>query len=300
MRESPVFNTLCYVNSPFAITREAIEIGMGARELLGLPFRLSAMPVMGSATPVTIVGALAQNTAECLACNVVTLALDDRVSGWTETPVGLDMRAGASTVNGPDVQLLRPATRQMAAHVFGGEYTGMGSLNTSAKAPGAQAVLDKGMDAMWGFCTGLRSFASLGILATSDAASVTQLMLDLEIVDHFRRLARGVACDEERLAEELIREVAPRGAYFLEQEHTARHFREELWLPELLDRRTPMAWAADPTTMLDGARAKARRVMAEAENRCPLSDEQRRQVMAIVAEADAAPRASAGRNGGAG
>ncbi len=287
VRANPVFNTLCYVNSPFMISREAIDIGMRARELLGLPFRLSSMPVMGTAAPVTIAGTLALATAECLACNAVTLALDDRLSGWTETPVGFDMRAGASTANGPDVQLLRLAARQMAAYVFGGEYTALAGLGTTAKVPCAQAVLDKGLDAMWGLCAGMRSFASLGILAASDVASITQLMVDLEMVGHLQRLARGVVADDEHIAEPLSSEVAPRGAYFLEQEHTARHFRDELWLPELMDRRTPMAWAADPMDMLDAARAKARRVLEQAENRSPLSDEQRRQVSAIVAEADA-------------
>jgi len=39
--------------------------------------------------------------------------------------------------------------------------------------------------------------------------------------------------------------------------------------------------------MLDSARAKARRMVAQAENRCPLSDEQRRMLQEIVSEATA-------------
>ena len=162
----------------------------------------------------------------------------------------------------------------------------MAGLSTSAKAPSAQAVLEKALEGMWGLANGVRSFASLGILATSDAASITQLMLDLEIVGYLARLAQGLEAGAGAIAEELSAEVAPRGAYFLEQEHTARHFRSELWLPELLDRRTPMAWAADPAEMLDAARRKAARVLAEAENRSPLSDEQRRAIAGIVAAAD--------------
>lgn len=286
VRDHPVFNTICYLNSPFMISREAIEIGMGARELLGQPFRLSSMPVLGTAMPVTIAGMLALATAECLACNAVTLALDDRLSGWTETPVSFDMRAGAAVATGPEVNLLRLAGRQMAAHLFGGQYSAMAGLSTSAKAPGPQALMEKALEGMWGLANGVRSFASLGILAASDAASVTQLMLDLEIVSFLTRMAQGVAASAEEVAEELSAEVAPRGAYFLDQEHTARHFRRELWLPELLDRRTPMAWAADPAEMLDAARRKAGRVVAEAENRSPLSDEQRRAIAGIVAAAD--------------
>ncbi len=84
----------------------------------------------------------------------------------------------------------------------------------------------------------------------------------------------------------VLLEVAPTGAYFLNHEHTARHFRRETWLPDLVDRRVPIAWLSDPKTMLDNARAKARRVAAEARNQCPLSEEQKRQVQAIVTEAD--------------
>ena len=145
---------------------------MGARELLGLPFRMSSMPVLGTAMPVTIAGTLALATSEALACNAVMLALNGQVYGWCETPVGFDMRAGASTANGPDVQLLRLASRQMAAYVFGGEYTALAGLGTTAKVPCAQAVLDKSLDAMWGFCAGMRSFASLGILAESDLSLI--------------------------------------------------------------------------------------------------------------------------------
>ena len=42
----------------------------------------------------------------------------------------------------------------------------------------------------------------------------------------------------------------------------------------------------NPVTMLDSARAKARRVAAAAENQCPLTEEQQRRVNDIVAEAD--------------
>jgi len=54
-----------------------------------------------------------------------------------------------------------------------------------------------------------------------------------------------------------------------------------------MDRRFPSAWMQDERTMLDRARDKALRMSESAENQCPLTDEQRRQVAEIVAEADA-------------
>jgi trimethylamine--corrinoid protein Co-methyltransferase len=299
-RGNPVFNVTCYANTPFTISRESIEIGMTARELLGKSLAISTMPVIGSATPVTVAGSLAQSTAESLAMNTVTLAVDDRLNGWAESPVVMDMRTGMAMISGPDVLLARLAFAQMGAYVFGGTYAGSGSLTTTAKGPGAQAAIEKSLDAMWGFCAGVRSFSSLGVLACSDVASLTQLMIDLEVVGYFERLARGVAVDDARVAEDLILEVAPRGSYYLGEMHTAEHFREELWTPELMDRRVAMAWVREPVTMLENARIRARQAVDRAENRCPLSDAARRQVEEIVREARAiaAERAGSGSKAG--
>ncbi|MDP6777135.1 MAG: trimethylamine methyltransferase family protein [Candidatus Latescibacteria bacterium] len=287
VRLDPIFNVTCYASSPSTISHEAIEVAMRARRSLGKPFTISAMPVVGSATPTTLAGSLAQSTAECLTMNAITLAVDDRLNGWMESPTVMDMRSGMAMISGPDFALVRLAYAQMAAYVFGGTYSGTGSLSTTSPIPGPQAAIEKCLDAMWGFCNGVRSFSSLGILGCSDAAGVTQLMIDLEIVSHFERLARGISVDEDRLAADLITEVAPRGAYYLGEPHTASHFRQELWTPDLMVRRSTMAWITDPSDMLDNARKKALQVVEGAENQCPLDDSQRSQVAEILKEADA-------------
>ncbi len=280
------FVTKCWINTPFMITRENIEMGLAARALLDQPFTMMTMPVAGVATPVTVAGCLVQSLAEVLMANVISLALDDRLVGWIAHPCPFDMRVGIHTQSGPDMDLLSLAARQLGAYVFGGEYVGYGGPGTAAKTPGEQALLEKSLSCLWGLCAGVRGWGSLGTLAFSDVGSLTQLMLDLELMSYLERLLQGVVVDAETLAEELIAEVGPQGAGYLNTEHTARHFRTELWLPELVDRRVPLAWQADPRTMLDNARAQAQRLAAQAENQCPLTDEQRRQVAAVVAEAD--------------
>lgn len=197
------------------------------------------------------------------------------------------MLSGNSVVSGPDYSLLWLAYSQFAAYLFGGEYTGGGALQTMAQAPGVQAVMEKSLGGMWGLWAGLRSFSSVGVLAASDAAGLTQMALDLEIVSWLRRLSEGITVDAETLAEEVIAQVAPTGAYYLGHEHTALHFRSELWLTTLMDRRPAAAWRLNPSDMLETARNKARRMAAEAENQCPLSEEQKRQIRQIAAEAQA-------------
>ncbi|MEI6503147.1 MAG: trimethylamine methyltransferase family protein, partial [Armatimonadota bacterium] len=74
-RTNPAFVTKCWVNTPFMITRENVEVGLKARELLGQPFNMMTMPVAGTATPVTLAGCVVQSAAEVLMCNVISLAL---------------------------------------------------------------------------------------------------------------------------------------------------------------------------------------------------------------------------------
>lgn len=286
-RRDPAFVAKCWYNSPFMITDENIQIGMKARELLGRPFAINTMPVAGIATPATLAGAIVHITAEILGCNAITLALDDRLAGYCAGPLTFDMKTCIHTQTGPDVQLLRNACAQMGGYIFGGEYRSVGGPSTAAKTPGAQSMMEKAIDTTWAICGGVRSFGSLGTLAFADVGSAVQLMLDLELMSHLERLLQGIAVDDERIAEDLICRVAPTGAQFLATEHTARFNREELWVPELMDRRVPMAWAMDPTDMVTNARDKARRLLKEAPNRCPLSREQRAEVARIVAAADA-------------
>ena len=281
----PTFAAKAWFNTPFMLTGENIAIGMRARELMGRPLVINTMPLAGAATPVTLAGCLAQSAAEVIQCNVISLAVDGRLMGWVAGPLAIDPRTGAHTQSGPAVVLLLLGAKQVAAHLFGGQVTAGGGPTTAAKVPGAQSMMEKSLETAWAVLGGTRYFGSLAVLAVADIGSIVQLMLDLEMMSHFQRLLDGIEVSAETIAEEVIAEVAPQGAYFLGHDHTAEHFRSELWLPELLDSQVPMAWIQDPVTMVDNARAKARRLVAEAENKCPLSDEQRRQVEEIVADA---------------
>jgi len=286
VKERPVFAAKVWFNSPFMITRENMDIGMKARELLGRPLTISTMPVAGMATPVTLAGCLVQSTAEVFMCNALTLAIDQRLCGWTAGPLSLDMRTGIHTQTGSEVALLLLGAAEMGAYLFGGHPAPSAGPTTAAKVPGAQAMMEKAQHTTFGVLAGARSFGSLSLLAFADIGSLVQLMLDVEMMTYYDALLRGIEVTEDKLAEELICEVGPAGARFVETEHTARYFREEFWLPELLDRRTPMAWAAEPVTMLDNARKKAQHLLATAPNRCPLDDAQKQEVARIVAAAD--------------
>jgi trimethylamine--corrinoid protein Co-methyltransferase len=279
------FASVMWVNSPFMITRENAEIAMEARRLLGRPIAPSTMPVAGAATPVTVAGQAAQTTAEALALNALTLAVDDRTCGIMHNPLVMDMRAASHRQAGPDVVLHRAATHEMHRHFFGGHARIFG-FNAGAQVVGPQALLEKGLGMALDVMSGVRSLG-IGCLAASDVGSLVQLLLDHEMAMALKHLLREVTVDDERIGEATILQTVPQGARFMETEHTARHYREELWLPMFLDFRNPLGWQRDPSDIIERARERAREMAATAGNQCPLTPGQRDAVQALMDEARA-------------
>ena len=286
VRANPTFACKLWFNSPFMITEENVRIAMRARELFGQPIEISIMPVAGSSTPVTVAGCMVHQTAESIVCNIITLAVDGRLTGYRCGALATDMRTGTHTQSGPDVDLLQLASSQMAEFCFGGRASVARGPTTTAKVPGAQSMMEKSIATFFAIMGGTRSFGSLATLAVADIGSVVQLMLDLEMMEYFQRMLDGVEVDAERLAEEVICEVSPTGARFLEHEHTLEYYRRELFSPELANRRVAGAWISDPTSMIDRARAKAKRLVESAPNCCPLSAADRKAIQAILDAAD--------------
>lgn len=285
VKEKAPFALSFWVNSPFTITKENILICMEARKILGRPLSPAIMPVVGASAPVTLAGSLAQQTAEVLLSNAITLAVDDRVCGYCSCPSTMDM-SGVNAETGPETILMKLGSSQIADFIFGGRNMPSLAPRTSAKIPGAQSMLEKSIETTIGILAGTKNFNSLALLSFADIGSTVQLMLDVEMMKYFQHLLSGIKVDKERLAEEVIYQIAPKGAHFLESEHTLNHFREEQWFPELIDRRVPGAWIKESITMVDNARKKAKKLIREAPNKCPLSEEKKREIKKILKEAE--------------
>jgi trimethylamine--corrinoid protein Co-methyltransferase len=74
-----------------------------------------------------------------------------------------------------------------------------------------------------------------------------------EVIGMAKRFIEGIRVDRETLAREVIEKVGP-GGHFLQEDHTVRHFRNELWMPKLLVRQHREVWQAS------GAKDMAQRV----------------------------------------
>jgi trimethylamine--corrinoid protein Co-methyltransferase len=81
----------------------------------------------------------------------------------------------------------------------------------------------------------------MGICGVDQATSLDMLVLQNEVISYVESTLRQIDFGDEALGLDVIEEVGPGGS-FIDRMHTARHFRKELWFPQLLDREYYQAW----------------------------------------------------------
>jgi len=296
LRKRPCFHFSMYITTPFKLCSPNVETALRMHEY-GLEARLGGVfSLAGATTPVTLAGTPVHQTAEMLISNIINRAFAHTTSlSYGGSPLILDMKVGGlrskllnsqQAENSPESLLLRLATGQIAQHCFGiGNGAGAANPVTTAKIPGAQAMFEKTQALMLGILSGARSFGSVGTLASADVGSLTQIILDVEIIKSIERLLNGIDITADKLAVDVIKRVGSGGNY-LAEDHTVKYLREEMWFPELLDRRNVGGWMESPKTMVENAKNKVRKILLQAENKSPLNEHQKREIAKLLKKAD--------------
>ena len=201
----------------------------------GIPVSVNGEPVIGASAPVTLAGSLAVGNAEILAGIVVNQILEPgrMVIYNLGLPRVFDMRHATAATAAPEVALCARASAEL------GRFYGIPSCSwasTESCFEDEQAALEK----MFALHTHSYNRASvvwgLGQLEASMTMSLAQMVIDDEMVAFCRRYERDFAVNEQTLALDLIKEVGIGGSY-LETAHTLERFRENLWDPQILNRK---------------------------------------------------------------
>jgi trimethylamine---corrinoid protein Co-methyltransferase len=250
-----------------------------------LPVPIGPMAQVGATAPGTLAGTVAQENAEILAGVCITQLIRPGLAVcYGGIPHAFDMRTTQLIFAGPEQALMAMAMTQLGKHYGLPVYINVGL--TDSKIPDAQAGMEAGMTLLSGALAGADIFGHLGICGVDQAASLSMLMLQHEIVQYVERFMGGFEIDDEHLGLDVIRQVAHSGT-FLDTEHTARHFRQELWYPDLLDRRFFESWVEDgASTMHQRCTAAKNRLLTEHEPE-PLDAAVQREIERVL---DAARR----------
>lgn len=280
LREHPMIETFMEPISPLQLPKDGLDIVKKFVQA-GQPVSIGPMAMTSGTAPGTLAGTLAQENAEILAGVVVTqLFAPGTAVTYGGIPHIMDPRTAICSFGSPEQALMGVAMVQIAGFYGFPVYINVGL--TDAKVPDAQAGVEKGTSMLLGALAGADMFGHCGICGTDHAGSLTWLGVDNEVAAYVKRVVRGFDVSDETLATKVVGEVGPKGNY-LAQEHTARHFREELWLcSQLWTRQSFDAWESDGSkSFADRMADEVNRLLGEHKPE-PLDEALSREVDKIV------------------
>lgn len=225
---------------------------------LGIPVEYISMPLTGFMSPVTLVGALVQHTAETLSGVVMTqLVRPGAPALYGGSPAAFDLRYETPPMGAVETQMIDCAYCEIGKH-FGlptQAYIGL----SDAKRLDAQAGAETAMGATLAALAGINNVSGPGMLDFESCQSLEKLVLDNELCGMALRLARGIEPRDDFPALPRFEELLAEG-HLLISKHTRRHLREEHYFPgPVIDRANRSRWQEEGGLSLD---ARARREVA--------------------------------------
>ncbi len=260
--KKPMFLGFTNPVSPMQLSKELLE-GSILYARHNQPVLYAPEALSGGTAPATLAGLLVQQNAEVLAGIMVSqLARAGAPVLYGTVSAALDMKTGAPALGGPEVGLINLATAQLARY-YHLPCRGTGG-NSDSKLVDVQAGIETGMNLLMAGLAGMNFiYDSAGSIDGSIATSYGKIVIDNEACGMVARVLRGIKVTDETLAVDEIVKAGP-AASFLGSPFTLRHFREEHYIPTLLDRRSRDGWEkAGRVGMEKAGRDRAREILRE-------------------------------------
>jgi len=227
--------------SPLVIPDEVVDRMFICADL-GMPQIPGPSIQPGATGPVTLAGSVAQMIAEGLMGLALVQLRRPGAPCCLSGNIGVfDMRAGVMSIAAPEMSLGLAAQAEVAQS-FGLPTWGLAGA-TDSKRLDAQAGIESAFSILAQGLAGLNLIHDVGYMDRGMVCSADMLVLGDEVIGMAKRFIRGVTVNAETLARDVMEAVGP-GGHFLQEDHTYRHFRKELWMPDLLTRDPYDNWVA--------------------------------------------------------
>jgi len=229
-----------------------------------LPIIWAPCPISGATGPVTLAGNIVQGMAESLAGNVIVQLINPGtpfICGFV--PIAMDMRTGLGAYGSPENWIMGVAEAQIA-HYMELPLWGTGGC-TDSKVLDEQAVAEASLTLQTAALSGQNLIHDVGLIESGLSFSPELLVICDEVIAMLKRFMMGTEVNDGTLALEEIRE-AKHGGAFINLKHTRDHFKEEHWIPELMDRTFSFTtWEKNRKTLLKRVREKIDTMLSEHE-----------------------------------
>ncbi len=264
LQERPFISVItAFAISPLKLCTQSTRI-MQEAVRNRIPVALSAAPMSGSTSPMTMAGTLAQLHAEQLAgiciCQLTNPGAPLLYGG---IPGMANLRTMGYLGGAVECGMMNAAIHQLAAHIDVPNYNSAGL--SDSKLPDAQAGWEKALTAVLAAMGGSNYVHhSAGMLESMLAVAYEQFVIDDEIIGQCCKVLKGITVDPEHLALEVIDSVGP-GGNFMTAPHTMKYMRSEYYQSNgVSDQKSRERWEKDGgLDTRERARNVARKILSE-------------------------------------
>jgi trimethylamine---corrinoid protein Co-methyltransferase len=264
LQERPFISIITsFAISPLKLCTQSTRIMQEANRLR-IPVALSAAPMSGSTSPMTMAGTLAQLHAEQLAgiciCQLTNPGAPILYGG---IPGMANLKTMGYLGGAVECGMMNAAAHQLAHHIGVPNYNSSGL--TDSKIPDAQAGWEKAVTTILAAMGGSNYVHhAAGMLESMLAVAYEQYVIDDEIIGMCCKALEGIRIDPEHLALDVIESVGP-GGNFMTSGHTMKYMRKEYFPGNgVSDSRSRDKWEKDGSLdARDRARNLAKRILSE-------------------------------------
>ncbi len=238
-KKGPIFSLYIEPVSPLSHSEEAVQKLLFASDN-DIPFVYTPCPLAGATAPTTLAGTAVQALTESL----FGIVLSQLRKPGAQLIIGglmsnMDMLTTIYCYGSPEMALLSAAYTQITKWLGVPMYETAGC--SDAKLFDEQAAMEAAINIATAALTGGNMIHDVGYLEQGLTSSMDLMVASDEIIDMVKRILRGIPVTDVSMALDAINDVGP-GGHFLEQDHTYRRFREEIWQPKLIDRKNWEDW----------------------------------------------------------
>ncbi|MBU8848815.1 MAG: trimethylamine methyltransferase family protein, partial [Desulfobacterales bacterium] len=243
--ERPFISTItCFAISPLKLCTQSTLIMQEANRFR-IPVALSSAPMAGSTSPLTMAGTLAQLHAEQLAgITICQLTKAGAPLLYGGIPGMANLNTMGYSGGAVEFGMMNAAIHQLSNHIKVPNYNSSGL--SDSKVPDAQAGYEKAFTSLLASMGGSNYIHhSAGMLESMLTIAHEQFVIDDEIIGNCCKVLKGIDCDAEHLALEVIDSVGP-GGNFMTTAHTMTHLRTEYYNSNgVTDRKSREKWEED-------------------------------------------------------
>ncbi|MEM8858882.1 MAG: trimethylamine methyltransferase family protein [Chloroflexota bacterium] len=251
-----------FVVPPLRFHAESCEV-MAEAVKLGIPVHCNVFSQVGASTPVTLAGAIVQNTAEALAGMIFAWLVEPGAKTIMGVrPIVTDLRTGGMGGGSGEQALVMAASAQMANYYSLPNSCIAGA--TDSKLADAQSGYEKSMTVTMAALAGSNLVTqAAGTHAGLMATAFESYVIDNDMLGGVMRTLSPFEVNDVTLATGMIDQVVRGEGHFLGHPETYKRMASDFLYPQIGDRRSPEEWeAAGSRDIREIAKEKTRQILS--------------------------------------